>query len=52
MIRAAATDEDVAALRIALADASRDPRLAETRDTLSLAGMEIFGDETMTALLR
>lgn len=42
--RATATDEEVAALRSALADALSDPRLAETRDTLSLAGMEILDD--------
>lgn len=50
--RGAATDEEVAVLRQALADVVVDPALAEARAVLGLVGMEVLGDEDYDVLAR
>ncbi len=50
--RGAATDEEVAVLRAALADMVADPGLVAARETLGLVGMEVLGDADYDVLAR
>jgi ABC-type phosphate/phosphonate transport system substrate-binding protein len=50
--RGDASDEEVAVLREALADAVADPGLAEARETLGLIGIEVLGDADYEVLAR